>query len=312
MKSSAELLGVLLGRTQTPKAELLMQELVYDALKALLESSYLYQNKRIDLADIVKLADKACPENQLRDEFEHRPWIPYSQNRGFTTQEQQVLKVGGAGVDPLGTPPRQMRLHFIIPTIDTHCYKCKAKTLHDSIPHIDCDPYHLNPKAIEEPLGFRTFLFNMQCQRCKCPPITFMIRREKLKLQLCGRSQPYFPEPPQELPANLRDIFNAGVAAAGCDDLPAAFYHLRTLMEHHMKLELGLPLDQPMTGDELCAAYNKSLDPVVAGRCSLTGPFETCSKNLHGRMGTHEVFEKVKTLIVDHFKLRDTLKRLSN
>lgn len=310
MKSSADIVGSYLGRPQSPGVELIMQELIHDALKELLEGSYLYRSKRLDLAPIIAKADAKYPAKTLEDEFTNRPWTPYSLNRGFTANERMVHSYAG-GCDPIGTPAREMNLTFIIPTIETWCSQCNETALHDSIPHIDISPYHLNPEAIRESSGFRTFLFNFQCHKCKSPPLTFMVRRELLKLQLCGRSKPYFPLVPSEIPKAVRDIYTDCVQAAACGDVAGGFYHLRTLMEHHMKAACGIPLDRQILGDDLCAEYNKVVDPVVVQRVALTEVFQKCSANLHARTGTHEEFELVLKRLETHFKLAETLRTLN-
>jgi hypothetical protein len=311
MKTSAEILSTYVGRKQSPEIELIMQELIYDALKELLQGSYLYRSKRLDLAPIIAKADDQFSAKALEDEFTNRPWTPYSLNRGFTANERMIQNHAG-GCDPLGTPPRERHLTFIIPTIETWCSKCGEASLHDSIPHIEVSPYHLNPEAIKEPLGFRTFLFNFQCHKCKSPPVTFMVRRELLKLQLCGRSKPYFPPVPPEIPKGVRDIYTDSVQAVACGDLAGGFYHLRTLMEHHMKVACGIALGQQIIADELCAAYNKAVDPVVVQRAALTEVFQKCSANLHARTGTNEEFEFVLQRIETHFKLAETLRVLNS
>lgn len=309
MKTSAEILSSYVGRKQSPDVELIMQELIYDGLKELLEGSFLYRSKRLDLARIVAQADDKFPAKALEDEFTSRPWIAYSLNRGFTANERMIHSVGGC--DPLGTPTRQMHLTFIIPTIETWCSNCVESSLHDSIPHIDISPYHLNPEAVKEQPGFRTFLFNFQCHKCKSPPLTFMIRRELLKLQLCGRSKPYFPPVPPSVPKGVRGIYTDAVQAAACGDLAGGFYHMRTLMEHHMKAACTIPIHTQILGDDLCVAYNKRVDPVVIQRAALTEVFQKCSANLHARTGTNEDFEFVLKRIEAHFKLAEMLHTLN-
>lgn len=308
MKNNFEMNDAYVVRSQSPGAEELMREKIHDALKALLEGSYLYQNKTIDLREIKAMADAATSAASLEDEFKHRPWIPFSQNRGYTSSEKNILNMSG-GCDPLGTPNRQRCLTFLIPTINTWCAICTTRELHDSIPHIECSPYHLNPEAIQEPLGFRLFLFNFQCQKCKSSPLTFMVRRELDKLQLCGRSRPYFPLVPTEIPKALRRIYMDSVASAACGDWAAAFYHLRTLMEHGMKQVCEIA-DGQIDGTELCDRYNKRVDPVVAQRAALTGTFEICCKNLHNRKGGQPEFEQALKTIEAHFGLVENLKAL--
>ena len=310
MKSAKNIVGSYIGRPQSPAVELLMQELIYDVLKGLMEESYLYRSQRIDLAAILAKADKDWPSDSLRSEFEKRPWVPWSRNRGFTHGEQQLFQhVGGCA--PLGTAPENMSLTFIIPTVKTWCFKCQRTTIHDSIPHLEFSPYHLNPEAIAEPLGIQNFLFNMMCQECKSPPTTFMVRRESLKVQLCGRSHPFLPQPPNEIPKAVRSVFRDAVGAAACGDVFGAFYHLRTLLEHHMKTELGATIAEKLDGDDLCARYNQKIDPVVRDRCSLKLAFDTCSANLHNRTGTLADYAKVVETVCNHFKLVETLQKLN-
>lgn len=310
MKSSDEIVGSYLGRPQSPKVELLMQELVYDALKELMEQSYLYRSRRIDISQIVAQADKVWTAASLEEEFRQRPWIPWSQNRGFTHGERQVFQHAG-GCEPLGTPSERMRLSFIIPTVITWCFKCERTTVHDSIPHNEISPYHLNPEAVAEPLGIQNFLFNMMYQECKSPPTTFMLRRESLKVQLCGRTHPFLPSPPSEFPKDVRGIFRDAVGAAACGDVYGAFYHLRTLMEHHMKTDLGLAITDKIDGDDLCARYNQAIDSVLRDRCSLKTSFDACSSNLHNRTGSLVDYEKILGKVCTHFQLKQTLKKLN-
>ena len=146
-----------LGREQSPEVEKIMGRAIHDVLKDLLSEGYLYQNRSIDLAPVIAHADHDYSATTLEDEFTHRPWTPYSQNRGFTTVEQSFTD--RRPTDALGIPAREMHLMFVIPTIVTWCFKCKATELHDSIPHRALSPYHINPEAIKEPLGYETLLF---------------------------------------------------------------------------------------------------------------------------------------------------------
>jgi hypothetical protein len=309
MRSSEKILGSRLGRPQSPKVELLMQELIHDAISDLMESSFLYRSRRLDVSGILATADAKWPTASLKNEFERRPWVPWSQNRGFTSGERQFSDHIG-GCDPLGTPPDAMHLTFVIPTVRTWCAGCERITVHDSIPHIWISPYHLNPEAIAEPPGMQNFLFNMMCHECKGPPTVFMVRREILKVQLCGRSHPFLPEPPTELPKAVRNIFRDAAGAACCGDVFGAVYHLRTLMEHHMKSELGIPISDRVDGEDLCARYSQTLDPVVRDRSALKPVLDLCSSMLHSRDGSLEDYDRALDQIRAHFGLKQALQKL--
>ncbi len=308
MRNEFDIQQTYFSRQQSPEIENIMGAAIHDVLKALLSEGYLYQNRSIDLAPVMAKADHDYSATALEDEFTHRPWTPYSQNRGFTSVERNFTSL--RPTDALGIPAREMHLMFVIPTIVTWCSKCRNTELHDSIPHLALNPYHINPEAIKELLGYQTLLFNFQCQKCKSPPITFMVRRELLKLQLCGRSKPYFPVIPREIPKAFRQIYSASVEAAACGDLPAGFYHMRTLLEHQMKTACGIAIEQQLDGGDLCQRYNKTLEPIVAERASLSKLFSDCCANLHNRTGSKDEFKKGLQLIEGHFKLIENLNAL--
>jgi hypothetical protein len=299
-----------LSRPQSPAVEEMMREQIHDTIKTLLEGSYLYQNKTIDISAILKKADSQFPTARLQKEFTYRPWIPFSQNRGFTSNEREIMTTGNVGGSPLHSADHEMRLTFTLPTISTECPFCGEPQLHDSIPHVEASAYHLNQEAIKEAPGFKTYLFNYQCLKCKSAPITYMVRRELLKVQLCGRSSPYFPAVPKEIPRALRNIYKDAVSAIACADISGAFYHLRTLMEIHMKSVCQIPIDEQIDGAALCQRYNKTLDAVVSQRASLTAAFDQSAANLHTRKGTREQFESALKLIEGHFRLAEQLKAL--
>jgi len=148
-----------LDRQQSPDIENVMGRAIHDVLKVLLSEGYLYQNRSIDLAPLIAKADDVYSATELEDEFTHRPWTPYSQNRGFTTVEQSFTHL--RPTDALGIPAREMSIMFVIPTIVTWCFKCKSTELHDSISHLALSPYHINPEAIKEPLGYQTLLYKL-------------------------------------------------------------------------------------------------------------------------------------------------------
>lgn len=306
----AEFRDAMLVRSQSPTAENLMRQAIQHTLKDLLEGGHLYRNKTVALTSILNLANAQFPAADLEDEFTHRPWIPYSHNRGFTAGEEQILK-NARGTDHLNTPARERRLHFVIPTLSTWCATCKSHELHDSIPHIESSPYHLNPHEIRDVVGTQKFIFNYRCHRCRGELLTFMVRREKLKVQLCGRSRPYFPDIPSDLPKALQPIYADAIGAAMCGDLSGAFYHVRTMLEHHMKATCGIRMDEQLAGSDLCERYNRQIDSAVTQRASLSREFSRCSEYLHNRTGTLDDFEEIRKRVLAHFRLIKTLESLA-
>ena len=122
MSHESDFQQVYISRPQSPEIENLMSEAIHDVLKGLLSDSYLYQNRAIDLGMIKAKADEVYSSEALADEFTHRPWVPYSKNRGFTAIERRFTSSRPS--DPLTAPLREMHLQFVIPTIVTWCSKC--------------------------------------------------------------------------------------------------------------------------------------------------------------------------------------------
>lgn len=62
--------------TVPPHAENTMAELISDALKSLLEESYLYRNRHIDITPIIETAGDEGNARGLKRVLERRPWFP--------------------------------------------------------------------------------------------------------------------------------------------------------------------------------------------------------------------------------------------
>lgn len=302
---------MMILRKQSPAAEKCMGELIANALSTLLSSKQLYQNTEIDLSSITKLCDGKYTRESLEQEFKLRPWIPASKCTGYTAHERHIWSAANAGVQPLETAINNLNVPFIIPTIETWCSACRKAVYHDSIPYNAYSPCHLNPDAVKELPGIQTFIFDFQCVSCKGPPLKFIVSRCQNKIQLCGRSKPFNQTPPSSFPKNVREIYINAVSAASCGDIYAGFYHLRTLLEHHMKSVCKLDMLDTKDSEELCHEYYSTLDEVVAKKASITTEYKLCSKNLHARAGTYDDFVKTLGKIEAHFRFIESLKSLS-
>lgn len=291
---------------QYPAAETPIRQKIEETLKHLFENAYLYQNKKIVPSELFP-SDKLTAS--LIDELEHRPWEPVSRNKGYTADELRIMTHSRGGF-ALDAEPRTVPIKFEIPSADLYCNVCKKIEIHNSVPHIEWSPYHLNESAIKEQIGFKTHLFNLQCAKCQSAPITIMIRRELLKVQIVGRSQALFPEIPKFIPKGIEEIYQDAVQAAVCGDWNGACYHLRTLLEHYMKEQCNITLETRMEGSELCERYNKVIDPVLSQKASITTVYTDTSINLHTRSGDKARFEKLRATVEKHFKLAHALKEI--
>lgn len=142
-----------------------------DAIKALLEDKFLYQNVKINAEECQQMFSKRLKQNEFKERFEDvtRKFRDSSLEFGFKT-EQGFNCLISHGVHP----PE---------TVNTTCERCKSVTPHNP-QRYQCFDGFLGDRGYDE-----TIALQMQCQKCKRGCLTVLIRREGLRLQLVGRSQ---------------------------------------------------------------------------------------------------------------------------
>jgi Zn finger protein HypA/HybF involved in hydrogenase expression len=290
------------------ECERLFEAAISRAFKEVMESGFLYISKKVDVSAIMGCTDgKNRPLWETR--FTHRPWAPDS---GLNALGQAARRVEREAtqrrIEEFGEDSSQSENEFWFtpPPLTTWCAHCNKQTHHEYGNEVGA----IFAVRIEK-VGYATYILVYQCMQCKTAPLTFLVHRELLKLQLAGRSIAFFNKPPNDIPKNLRAIYSDAVQAAACNDIPAAFYHWRTFMEHLMKDALGIGVTDKIEGDGLSDRYNKTIDPTVASRASLTEVMRLCSQHLHARTGDAAELERVKQRVEQHFTLIATLKALA-
>jgi hypothetical protein len=276
---------------------------IHNSLKALLEESYLYRNREVAIGGIVDEAIATAEDGVSRERL--RTDLESMVNGSWDPKEHHIF----GNHSPVRDMPRSRRsrqISFNLPTIETWCDTC-GKEVHGPA---GCQVIFDQSMADEYDPGKQIYAFSYQCHKCKAAPLVFLVRRNRLKLQLTGRSSPFFGPVPSEIPKPLRSIYRDALASVACGDVSAGIYHLRTLVEHQMKSSCGLELGARIDGVELCEKYNASIDPVVSQRASLTSVFNSMSAKLHGRDGIDADFEQALQLITNHFGLVATLAKL--
>jgi hypothetical protein len=310
MPQSAELLGTYAGRTESPEAELLVQESIGEAISALLSEKGLYQKVEAPLDPLAKYLEsiKVSSFQILKTEFSKRPWVPVSRD---VTKENRTRAefFCGVGDSPLSASSDELKLAFYLPSIKLYCATCKDDHTFSSITAMwwdglsDCYPK----------FGEKTQqLFNLtyDCVRCKSNPIPFLVKREGLRLTLCGRSERLNIAVPRAIPKALQAIFRDAMSAAAENDLPAGFYHLRTFAEHYMKSCVGMPVAERVSGEDLGAKYNASLDSRMSSELpSMPSLYERSSKFMHERSGTEGDFATLLNEIEGHLTAKELFLR---
>jgi hypothetical protein len=142
-----------------------------------------------------------------------------------------------------------------------------------------------------------------RCGKCRETIFTTLVHRVGARLHLCGFAPRRELPPLAELSPELRDILSDANQAAAEGDLFAAFYHLRTMVEHYLKTRLKLSLDLQKRGDELVAEYNATLSPTISSLLpSLSTPYSNLSRWMHSRTGTQTDYESTRALVCKHIQ----------
>ena len=310
MPRSLDLVGTYIGRPESPESELLMQEAIGDAFVILVSAKGLYQKLEPKLDRIATHLESIKSPNgaAITAEFSKRPWVPVSAD---VSKENRARAEFFCGVtdSPLSAPSDEIKLSFPLPPVKLFCSVCKDEHTFSSITAMWWDGFaDCYPK-----IGERTEqIFNLtyNCGHCKNNPICFLIKREGYRLTLCGRSERLFVKVARTIPKSLQPILRDAIGAANENDLAAGFYHLRTFSEHYMKHCLQVPIAERITGDDLGAKYNATLDTrMSAGLPSMPSLYDRASKFMHERTGSADDFSSLLEEIEGHLSAKELFVR---
>jgi len=144
-----------------------------------------------------------------------------------------------------------------------------------------------------------------RCEKCHSFSNVITVKREGLRLQVCGRTERFVPPVHRLVPKELRRIIEDALNAVNENDVFGGFYHLRTFVEHFMKAELGEKPDSKVDGDELCSRYSKGLDPrMKEGLPSFNPIYADLSQRLHARNGERRHFDEILDAIHHHMEAK--------
>lgn len=297
-----QILGSHIVRNQSPDVEYAAQEQFATAFRELLETRGMYQNITISESFLESFGDEKYSYDKLITEFRKRPVYPCSRGEGNDPNMREFS--GRHGCGPLGTPHDEMSLNFYLSNIHAECAKCKKETTFLSMV-CSGQPYRGSPYPIIAVNTEQVFHLFYRCGNCRDQYLAFLILRRGLKLQLVGRSLPFRPALADEWPKPVREIVQDANAAASENDLPAAYYHLRTAIEFLIKSELGIDVTEKLDGNELCDRYNATLDDRLKQSFpSLSVIYSTLSAGLHSRNVSTGEFDKQLEDILNHLRAK--------
>lgn len=143
-----------------------------------------------------------------------------------------------------------------------------------------------------------------RCEMCRETIYSILIRRIGLRIHLCGFAPRREPIISQRIPKALNPILSDAEQAVSEGDTYAAFYHLRTLIEHYAKTRLDIAITKQIRGDELVEKYYETILPEVSSMLpSLTTAWDNLSRWLHTRTGEPSDYQNCRDEICKHIEL---------
>lgn len=297
------------GRPESPTLETSARKAIETAMRELIQGKLLYQKIVVDLSGLGAAFAKAKVNVDpakiaiLEGEVSKRPWKLETHHMGDDQQHAEIHRYANIGAQPIGTPIEKMSLHFYAPSVQLSCRACKSKTtfiaLKGSHERLLGYPF---PRTTERGAEHVYTVF-YRCETCRELIHAVLVRREGLRLHLCGFAPRREQTAERSVPKAVEKILVDASNAVAEGDLSAGFYHLRTMLEHYVKFRLSIPLDFQIRGDELIAKHYDSL-PINLRHVlpSLTIAYETLSKHLHGRTGEVSNYYALFAVVCDHIE----------
>lgn len=288
------------------------------AFLMLLENKHLYQYVEISTSGFASYIDReAQKEISLESQI-----VP---GRGFnispSRSKKQILEdCKDKAIESLRKAQCQMRFEksliqtgsigISVPTIKAVCQNpgCGGLWPHNACP----DPSWLIPSDSNASGSQQLFVLQYRCQACKKEPISFLIKRDGLKLTLAGRSPMEAIDVPKYLPKGIRKYYKGAVVAFNSGAVLPGIFMLRTMIEQHIRGVVNAG-ERKMTGDELTDAYAALLNSDFHSRYqSLKPVYVALSEAIHAAIDDKpEIFEVERTKILAHFEAKETFERLA-
>jgi hypothetical protein len=147
----------------------------------------------------------------------------------------------------------------------------------------------------------QVFALQYQCQGCKGIPEVFLIRRDTVRLTLCGRAPMEHVDAPAVIPKPVKRFYVGAVVAQQSGQTLAGNFMLRTLIEQWARSATN----RSDHADKVLDAYVETLPEDFRGRFPvLRETYGDLSADLHAATGAETTFEKARAEIVKHFDAR--------
>lgn len=285
------------------------------AMKILLSQKHLYQAIELDLAFVPELVKKNLRPNprspsvfggssgpdvdeELKREIERArsmaraTWSPYI----LADRAPQQIPGTGTGSGPI---------MFQLPTVNTYCDHCEGSP--------PFNPVADGSYCVISPKEHGVYYLAYMCQQCKEHEVFFLVRREGLKLRLCGRDPVEMIPPPSFLPKPHRRHYSDAVIAHHAGQTLAGIFLLRVFVEQfwrsRQEVKDLIAQDPRITGERMGEAYQATLPKDFRDHFpSLSEVYSHMSAAMHAAASDAQVFEDSRQKIEEHFDARRLFK----
>ena len=148
------------------------------------------------------------------------------------------------------------------------------------------------------------FFFSYLCQSCKRESVIYIVRREKKRLTIVGRSRfesVAIPKAMEKLPEAR--FYRDAVIAFNTGRTLASLFYLRTMIEQYFRRVLAVDKDRKVRGEDLAKDYRKLLDEDFPKKFDTLGnTYESLSDALHAACDDEELYTSARTDIEKHFE----------
>ena len=286
-----------------------MRRVVAGALKRLLCEKHLYQSVEVDLKPLLEVSKRI---NIVMSEpgYSRQQARPPGTLKELGESDESCVKIPWIidGCDLKGALSDMVP--FALPSINTFCSTCASRP--------PFNPLDEMSSCVLDPNDERSQWYDLtyQCQQCKRTPVRFLVRREGLKLQLCGRDPIEAVPAPKVLPKAQSKFYSDAQIAHHAGQTLAAIFLLRTFIEQFWRSlpEVQAVLkDKPKpTGDEQGAAYQGTLPVDFKNRFpSLSDIYGKLSAAMHEADANTGLFEDSCQKVFEHFDARRVFKMVS-
>jgi len=276
-------------------------------IKELLEQKHLYQNLVVSFPPfdvIYKNVSRIENIESIQPNVLKECQLNYNSAQEFGWRVPSPIEARRLPFYNSNAPERTIAtIDFTPPTIKTFCPICKSLQPYNYVHGIELSKDFIDINQIENPVEVQIFALAFECQSCKSFPEVFMIRREKMKLILSGRTPIEQVDIPKFIPKPQRKFFSDAIIAYNSGQILAGKFLLRTFIEQYVRDFTNDKTSQ--NTDELFEKYGASLhDDFKKHFPSLSSIYSRLSIDIHEANQLPEPFIQARKDIEKHFEAK--------